>query len=91
MEIPIWAQIEIVKKQLAIAEAKKKQKEALLSNPEYQRLNSMTDTQRGRLAVDRMTEKRLQFERAIKGDGVTEEEVRRKVLAMQTKFEKDKK
>lgn len=91
MQIPIWAQLEIIKKQLAIAEAKKQQKEALQSNAEYQRLNAMTDTQRGQLAVDRMTEKRLQFERAIKGEGITEEEVRRKVLQMQARYEKDKK
>lgn len=91
MEIPIWAQMEIIKRKIAIAEARKAQRERLQENAEYQRRHGMTDTQRGVLAVDRMTEKRLQFERSIKGEGVTEEEVRRKVLAMQNKFERQKK
>jgi len=91
MNIPLWAQMEIIKKQLAIAEAKKAHREKLESNAEYQRLNAMTDAQRGQLAVDRMTANRLQFERALKGDGISEDQIRRKVLAMQERFERDKK
>lgn len=91
MNIPFWAQMEIIKRQLAIAEAKKAHKKKLEENAEYQKLSGMTDTQRGFLAVERMTEKRLQFERSIKGEGITEDEVRRKVLLMQERFERDKK
>lgn len=87
---PIWAQIEILKKKIAIAEQRAQMRAKLQSNAEYQRLSQMTDTERGRNAVELMTKKRLEFERSLRGENVSEEEVRRKVLAMQAKFERDK-
>jgi hypothetical protein len=89
-EIPMWAQIEILKRKIAIADKKAAMRQQLKENAEYQRLAGMTETQRGANAVELMTKKRLEFERTIRGDNVSEEEVRRKVLAMQNKFERQK-
>lgn len=89
-DIPFWAQMEILKRRIAIADKKAEMRKKLQESAEYQRLSQMTDTQRGANAVDLMTKKRLEFERALRGDNVSEEEVRRKVLAMQNKFERQK-
>jgi pyruvate-formate lyase len=89
-EIPMWAQLEILKREIAIAEKKAEMRQKLQENADYQRLNGMTQTQRGANAVELMTKKRLEFERSIRGVNVSEEEIRRKVLAMQNKFERDR-
>jgi hypothetical protein len=89
-EIPMWAQLEILKRKIAIAEKKAEMRQKMQSSADYQRLAGMTDTQRGANAVELMTKKRIEFERSMRGDNVSEEEVRRKVLAMQNKFERQK-
>jgi len=89
-EIPMWAQLEILKRKIAIADKKAEMRQKLQENADYQRLNGMTQTQRGANAVELMTKKRLEFERSIRGDNVSEEDIRRKVLAMQNKFERDR-
>jgi hypothetical protein len=89
-EIPMWAQLETLKRKIAIAEKKAEMRQKLQENADYQRLNGMTQTQRGANAVELMTKKRLEFERSIRGVNVSEEEIRRKVLAMQNKFERDR-
>lgn len=89
-EIPMWAKLEILKRKIAIADKKAEMRKKMQESAEYQKLAGMTDTQRGANAVDLMTKKRLEFERSLRGDNVSEEEVRQKVLAMQNKFERQK-
>ena len=59
----------------------------LNDNAEFQRRNRMTATERGRGAVDKMTESLIKNERS-KGNEVSESEMRNKATSMQEKWER---
>lgn len=88
--VPRWVAAEIRAKEQAAKQAKIDLEQKLESNAEFQRLATLSKWDIGKRAVERMVESVLTRERVMKGeDAMSEADARKKVEAMQRRYEVD--
>ena len=80
-----------IEKNLAVALARKRLRQRLEANAQFQRGKLMTTEERGRKAIELMTQKLIERNRAIKGDAnTTEDEARKQAQQLQAKVARNK-